>query len=81
MQDCEGLWPKRNLAPVEKEAAAMQIQNIAIEPQPLWLGLSRRAGITIGHPEPSIRYWQGTHRGIPAAEVRMAATYPDVDIL
>ena len=34
LQDREGLRPKRDLAPVEKEAPATQIQDIPIEVQP-----------------------------------------------
>jgi hypothetical protein len=35
MQDREGLWPKGNLGPIKKEAAALQIQDITIEAQSL----------------------------------------------
>src|SRR5450759_3177860 len=48
-QDREGLWPKRNLVPVKKETAAIQIQDITIETQSLCLHLRLRVGIGSGH--------------------------------
>ena len=49
IQDRESLGPKRNLVAVEKQAAAMQIQHIAIEPQSFCVRLRRRPGIVSGH--------------------------------
>ena len=48
-QHREGLWPKSNLVAIKKKAAAIQIQNIAIEAQTLRPYRRRRVGIVSGH--------------------------------
>ncbi len=55
-QDREGLRPKGNLVPVEKETAAIQVQDITIESQPLCPHLRRmsrhREWSSPGHAPP-----------------------------
>jgi len=56
LQDREDLRPKSNLVAVKQEAAATQIQSIAIETQSLCLRLRASVSILTGHC-PAINRW------------------------
>jgi hypothetical protein len=49
MQNSEGLGTERNLVPIEKETATIQIEIIPREAQPLCGRIRRRSNIARGH--------------------------------
>ncbi len=59
-KDGEGFWPKRNFGVVMKKAAAIQIQDVAIKPQPFWRSRRWRFDIAGGHCPARRSNWVST---------------------